>query len=32
MTFIHEDPDFSGLLAMVGESRNLDKPLAEEDY
>jgi hypothetical protein len=32
MTFIHEDPDFSRLLAMVGEARNLDEPLVEKDY
>ena len=32
MTFIHEDPDFGRLLAMVGEARNLDEPLIEKDY
>ena len=32
MTFIHEDPEFSKLLAMVGAARNLDEPLVEKDY
>ena len=32
MTFIHDDPDFSKLLAMVGKARNLDEPLVEKDY
>ena len=32
MIFIHEDPDFGKLLAMVGEARNLDEPLVEKDY
>ena len=32
MTFIHEDPDFNKLVAIVGEARNLDEPLVEKDY
>jgi predicted nucleotidyltransferase component of viral defense system len=32
MTFIHEDPAFSKLLAVVGEARNLDESLVEKDY
>ena len=32
MTFIHEDPAFGKLLAMVGSAMNLDEPLVEKDY
>lgn len=32
MTFVHEDPNFGKLLAMVGASTNLDEPLVEKDY
>jgi hypothetical protein len=32
MTFIHEDPSFAKLLAMVEASRNLDEPLVKKDY
>jgi hypothetical protein len=32
MTFIHEDPGFAKLIAMVGEARNLDEALVEKDY
>jgi hypothetical protein len=32
MTFIHEDPGFAKLIAMVGEARNLDEALVEKAY
>lgn len=32
MTFVHEDPEFTSLLASVGQAHGLDEPLVEKDY